>query len=296
MKRSLFILFLLHGTALAHGGSLTMSQEQQTDIPWVLLYLFCSFLFLLWTLGKGHPLRLLAVANLTAPMILAAFINRVDFFENDHHRYVTSNGVPNHAVSASRFPMREQNYRFSFPKNPQIANSTTPVGMNLFGVAIDGVPFDPATAEFWRGDPRWNVNAFAVDLNIDEHNAHIQPPTGAYHYHANPWDQEKEFLVGYAADGFAIVNDRCGIKKVESGYRLKPGKRPSGTAGPGGDYDGTYTADWEFKSGAGDLDECNGHKVKDSYHYHLTEEYPHVPRYWKGTPNPSFFKRGPRRR
>jgi hypothetical protein len=36
------------------------------------------------------------------------------------------------------------------------------------------------------------------------------------------------------------------------------GHAPSGSAGPGGNYDGTFVQDWEYAAGTGDLDECNG--------------------------------------
>ena len=83
---------------------------------------------------------------------------------------------------------------------------------------------------------------------------------------------------------------------MRASYRLKPGQRPGG---PGGSYDGRFTADYEYVKGSGDLDECNGRFgvtpefPQGTYHYYLTEEFPYIGRLWRGTPDPSFFKRGP---
>ena len=95
--------------------------------------------------------------------------------------------------------------------------------------------------------------------------------------------------VGYAADGFPIFVSQKG--KYKSSYVLKAGKRPSGKKGPGGKYDGTYTADYQYKSGSGSLDQCNGVTVSGKYYiYILTEEFPHIPRCWSGEPHLSFAK------
>src|ERR1051326_7032907 len=85
-------------------------------------------------------------------------------------------------------------------------------------------------------------------------------------------------------------------QKMRASYRLKPGQRPGG---PGGKYDGKFTADYEYVKGSGDLDECNGRfgptteYPQGTYHYYLTEEFPYIGRFWRGTPDQSFMKRGP---
>ena len=146
------------------------------------------------------------------------------------------------------------------------------------------------------------------NLGLDDNNAHVQP-NGAYHYHGLPtgilqrlpWRQ-KPVLLGWAADGFPIYGPyghRDGMDldspmvALRSGYRLKPGKR---SGGPGGPHDGSYTADWEYVQGSGDLDSCNGREgitpefPQGTYHYVLTDTFPFIPRCWKGSPDPSFFK------
>jgi hypothetical protein len=138
-------------------------------------------------------------------------------------------------------------------------------------------------------------------------------PTGAYHYHGLPMglmaklgaDGKKMLLVGYAADGFPIYtsyahsiagNATTPLKKMRSSWQLKKGTRP---AGPGGSFDGKFTADYEYVAGSGDLDDCNGRfgvtpeYPQGIYYYCITDEFPGLARSWRGTPDQSFFKSGP---
>jgi hypothetical protein len=115
--------------------------------------------------------------------------------------------------------------------------------------------------------------------------------------------------VGWAADGYPIfgrwdyrdpMSATSAIAEMRSSYRLRSGTRPSGTAGPGGAYDGTFRQDWEYVAGLGDLDECNGRtgvvtvdgRESTSYHYVLTNTYPYIPRCFHGTPDSSFRAMG----
>ena len=124
-------------------------------------------------------------------------------------------------------------------------------------------------------------------------NAHVQP-NGMYHYHGLPigliQTQKKPddlIHVGFAGDGFKIYASMK--NKFKSSYQLKKGSR---SGGPGGLHDGTYTQDFEFEHGAGDLDECNGIDTGEhGYIYLITEEFPFIPRCWKGSPHPSFKSR-----
>jgi hypothetical protein len=127
-------------------------------------------------------------------------------------------------------------------------------------------------------------------------------PNGAYHYHGIPegllsklGGRGEQKMIGYAADGFPIYAQ---TRENRPSYQLKKGSRPSGTAGPGGVYDGTYQADYEFIEGTGDLDEANGKTgvtseyPQGTYYYVATAEFPFYPRMLKGTPDAS-FRRGP---
>lgn len=250
--------------------------------------------------------------------------NRVASEQTNGTRSISSNGIPDHDVG--RFPnrgnphaIRRQSYHFHLPADPQVADEITPLHLksrfgppNLpFGVAINGILFDPGTAEYWNGDRSadWNYEALggAVPLGIDENHAHVQP-SGAYHYHGIPTKLLKKLgfgpsrhspLIGWAADGFPVYaiygyadpNDSASKPMaLSSSYRLKKGRRPGGSRAPAGKYDGTFVQDYEFVQRAGHLDECNGrHCVtpefpEGTYAYFLTENWPTIPRFFRGTP------------
>ncbi|MBO9478110.1 YHYH protein [Shimia sp. R11_0] len=241
----------------------------------------------------------------------------VKITEQGTSRIIKANGVPDHKVG--RFPNRgnphrikAQSYRFAVPLKPKPQGAEArPLKRSLFGVALNGVPFDPAAAEFWQGNPRsgWQYEALggAVSLGLDANYGHVQP-NGAYHYHGLPigllnrlgWStRQPSPLVGYAADGFpiyaitAVQNGQ--LVEMTSSYQLKPGRRPAG--GPAGEYDGTFVQDYIYVAGSGRLDACNGAVVstpeapQGTYAYFLTEAFPVIPRCHKGTPDLSFRKR-----
>lgn len=253
--------------------------------------------------------------------------NRVEMERRGAEREVRANALPDHAVG--RFPNRgnpheiaAQRYEFRLPADPQPAAQIRWLHRparegergppNLpFGIALNGVLFDPGTAEFWRGDRSldWNYEALggAVPLGLDASHAHVQPG-GVYHYHGLPTllldqlglapDQHSP-LVGWAADGFPIYalrgykdpqNPASGMKTLRSSYELKPGERPLPPEGPGGRHDGAFIQDYAYVRGSGDLDECNGRFCvtpefpKGTYAYFLTAEWPVIPRGFRGTP------------
>ena len=238
-------------------------------------------------------------------------------------RVIESNGLPDHTTG--QFPnadnpnrIREQRYRYTIPAKP-VANPTpTPLPAQPFGIALNGVLFDPGTAEYWHNDrgSGWHYDAKgdAFSLGLDANNAHVQP-NGAYHYHGIPaallaklsGPQPTMTQLGWAADGFPIYgpwayespNDRSSkLRKLTSSYRLKPGTRPTTDNQPGGTHDGIFVEDFEFIAGSGDLDECSGRFgitpefPQGTYYYVLTEDFPFVPRAFRGTPDPSFARRG----
>jgi hypothetical protein len=248
--------------------------------------------------------------------------SRVTIREGGEKRVIESNDIPNHETG--RFPnpgnpnvIRAQNFHYEVPLRPKEAPTATNAGHMVFGIAVNGVKFDPATAEFWRRDfsSIWNEEAIYKGrglLGMDWSNAHVQP-SGAYHYHGVPLGLIKQLhgensmvLVGWAADGFPIYGPlayqegaRGSLVKMKSSYRLKSGSRPGGESGPGGAYDGKYTPDYEFAAGAGDLDDCNGRYgvtpqfPQGTYYYVTTEEFPFISRKFRGTPDVSFRERPP---
>jgi hypothetical protein len=251
--------------------------------------------------------------------------NQSTISESGAERSVRSNAIPDHLVGPFPSPgnpnrIAEQRYAFQIPANPRPQPQITwlhhPAGAQgppnqPFGVALNGVLFDPGTAEFWRGDRDlgWNYEALggAVGLGLDEHHAHVQP-NGAYHYHGLPkpvMDQlalapdQHSPIVGWAADGFPIYalrghadpqNAASPMKTLRSSYSLKPGQRPAPPAGPGGAHDGAFVQDYQFVSGHGDLDECDGRICvtpefpNGTYAYFLTAEWPVIPRGFRGEP------------
>lgn len=165
----------------------------------------------------------------------------------------------------------------------------------------------------WRYDPMSSLNRFGTDQN----NAHTQPD-GTYHYHGNPvamFDQDCNVsgnaspVIGFAADGYPVFGfcfeDESGVvRKAQSSYQLKDdggSRQPvAGYTTPqegvgaiaSANYDGQFIGDWEYQSGTGDLDECNGMMVNGQYGYFITEQYPWVLACYKGTPDASFSKTG----
>jgi len=238
-------------------------------------------------------------------------------------RVITSNGVPDHAIGD--FPnahdpvsLRAQQHHFAMPLHPAPAAQPSPLNMWLFGVAVNGVPFDPS-GPFWNREAKsgWQFEvmcpANAVALGLDVNRAHTQGG-GMYHYHGLPtgllWDVRRRApgspmnLLGYAADGFPIYGPdataaaddlKSPIRRLRSSYRLRSGKR---SGGPGGRFDGTFVEDFEYEPGLGDLDECNGRTgptpgfPDGTYYYALTDDFPFIPRLLRGTPDPS-FRHGP---
>ena len=247
----------------------------------------------------------------------AADENAVTITKDGLYRYISSNGIPDHEHGA--FPNKgnpntisAQEYQYRVPLQPKLRPVGSPLGRTLFGIALNGVPFDPGTAEWFKNtrSSGWNYDALSgkIDLGLDENNAHVQP-SGAYHYHGIPTALAKRgerghsALVGYAADGFPIyalygfssaAEPKSKVKALTSSYRLREGKRPSG---PGGSFDGTFVQDFIYQEGLGDLDECNGRQgvtpdyPQGTYAYFLTKEFPFVPRCLHGAPDASFSKR-----
>ena len=248
--------------------------------------------------------------------------NRVSITVEGDKRVIVSNGIPDHAVG--RFPnpdnphrMTAQQHRFTVPLKPVVAARPVRYGNQPFGIALNGVLFDPATAEAWKNDmgSGWHYDALggAFSLGLDTNRGHVRPG-GTYHYHGIPTalldrlsgGKERPTLVGWAADGFPIYgkwghsdpNDASSpVVPLHSSYRLKPGSRPGAAGQPGGPQDGVFVEDFEFVAGAGDLDECGGRfgvtpECPDGvYHYVLTEDFPFIPRLLRGLPDPGFSRR-----
>ncbi|MEQ9460507.1 MAG: YHYH protein [Phycisphaeraceae bacterium] len=237
-------------------------------------------------------------------------------------RVIRANGLPNHQTGD--FPnngnpnaIRPQNHEFRLPLNPTISDEPTSARPQ-FGVALNGVIFDAGTAEFWTptrdrafgGRSPWNYEALTggINLGLDQNNAHVQP-TGKYHYHGIPTgliqtiageqDTHRVMHLGWALDGFPIYGPwgyddpmvpNSELRQLKSSYQLKQGHRPASPQGPGGPYDGTFGLDFEYVPNLGDLDECNGRFgvtpefPNGTYYYVITQDFPSIPRMWRGQP------------
>ncbi|MGJ8673195.1 YHYH protein [Rubritalea sp.] len=226
--------------------------------------------------------------------------SKIEISTDNEQRHIHANGIANHTTG--KFPNKRnphsittQNYRHAVPEKGVVAEKFTPLERQAFGIATNGVLFDPNTAEYWNNDRTtgWNYEALSgkIDLGEDIHHAHVQP-NGAYHYHGMPTglieiiqkskaEKKQMTLVGWAADGFPIYakfgyvdpNDPSkGLKEMHSSYQLKSGDRPgsidpkslkrvrqtTNSLEPGGSYDGTFVQDYDYKEGSGDLDQANG--------------------------------------
>ena len=244
-------------------------------------------------------------------------------------RTLSGNGIPDHDVgtfpnSGNPNTISTQSVSFSATLTPEMASSDN-TDLMIRAYALNSVKFDPATAGTCpstassSGDCRldgntytWNIEALGqttFDFGVDSNNAHVQP-SGAYHYHGVPTgmitnagasdSSMKMVLLGWAPDGFPVygpyghttATDASSALKIMSGsYQIKStpdSGRPATSLFPMG----TFTQDYEYVAGSGDLDECNGRFdvtpefPSGIYHYYATENsYPYLPRCWRGVIN-----------
>jgi hypothetical protein len=250
------------------------------------------------------------------------------------YRVITTNGLPDHPIGD--FPnqdnpnaLRSLNRTSRIPLHPQAADRRTP-SRPEFGIALNGVIFDSGTGEFWtasgeRGSSEWNYDAASAKnkqrFGVDFNHGHVQP-TGKYHYHGVPTGlidalgggqvhaghAHQMIQLGWAYDGFPVYapfgykdpsDPKSDIVEFSSSYRLKQGSRPAAPEGPGGVFDGTFSADYEYVEGLGALDASNGRTgvtpefPAGTYYYVITDAYPSVPRTWVGSPGPDVAQRPP---
>lgn len=220
-------------------------------------------------------------------------------------RIIKTNALPNHPTG--QFPnagnpnsISAQDVSYNLPLNPTLSGESKWVREP--GVALNGVKFEPETAERFVCETGevYRIEAFQelVDLGLDFNHAHVQP-TGAYHYHGVPVELVKALdngedlvLIGFALDGFPIYysksgqykpsfqlteelrsGDACSYKNpMQSMDKVLKNTRP----------DGTFVSDWEYVAGLGQLDECNGTDLDGQYAYFVTDEYPYMSRCLKG--------------
>lgn len=220
-------------------------------------------------------------------------------------RFMTTNSLPNHATGD--FPnegnpntIKAQDKKYSFDLSPQLTGESK--WAREPGVAVNGIKFEPETAERFVCETGevYKIEAIQdlVDLGLDFNHAHVQP-TGAYHYHGVPTELIKMLdkgddliLVGYAKDGFPMYYSKSG--KYKPSFVLSEDLRNGDLCTYRNPHqsmekeinstrpDGTFVSDWIYTKGVGQLDECNGIEVNGTYAYFITDEYPYVSRCLKG--------------
>lgn len=241
-------------------------------------------------------------------------------------RSLVGNGVPNHAVTGGRFATRisAQPIVQSMPFTPSYLGGSG-TALKDPGYAINSVKFDPGTAgtcassatshaggcndaggtDPWRMEALpGTVSPWQFDFGTDSSNAHVQP-NGQYHYHGMPVDLIPKLntaastsmsLVGWAKDGYpiyarygyAVAGDaKSALRAMTGSYRVKA-TPDAGRPSTAFFAMGHFQQDWEYASGSGDLDECNGRTGVTPeypggiYHYYVTDSYPFIQRCVKG--------------
>ncbi|MBT5954454.1 YHYH protein [bacterium] len=249
-----------------------------------------------------------------------SIINEVSITVSGDVRTITSNGIPDHGLDENtNYPntLSEQTLVFTTDVTPTLSESVIAYDVpDKFGVAVNGIPFDPFTAEYWNNDKNsgWHIDATGGNLGLDVYGGHVQPD-GTYHYHTvsdefftafsiNSFEHSP--IVGWAADGYPVyakyayetaTDNTSSIVEIRANYELKNsgGNRPSGSSSPGGTYDGTYIEDYEFvESLNGDLNEANARYgvtpdfPEGTWYYVLTDNFPYIPINFIGTSDSSF--------
>ena len=153
------------------------------------------------------------------------------------------------------------------------------------------------------GSGPWMLEAIggAFVFGTDESNAHVQP-NGQYHYHGMPEGILNKMNKGQAMSLLVLPlmgspiygrytyvdanNAQSGIKVAVSSYRKNPHLMQA--AHRSAFSHGNLHPDYEYVSGLGDLDECNGRFgvtpefPNGIYYYMITDSFPYIQRCIKG--------------
>ena len=224
-------------------------------------------------------------------------------------RTITGNSIPDHATGTFA-DIATVEAIYSHTTTPTFTREEDEA-IAVPGVVRNGIRLEPGTGESYRGSGEWNYEAIggALDQGLDSSNGHLDA-SGIYHYHGMPEgyldltninDGLDMILVGWAEDGFPIYGrygkSDSGVKVMQSSYELLDEdylyntlNRP--TSDSQRDFDslplGTFTEDWAYVAGSGDLDQCNGRYGSTPqfpngvYHYYITDQFPYIQRCLKG--------------
>lgn len=265
-----------------------------------------------------------AVCFDTIDNVLRCFSNGIPDHSDNYNQPFFSIEAKEYDFSVCAYPDTAVHF------TPLYETTETQVGCTydyVFGIAINGIQFSPNSDVLWQDSSgannlSWHVEATSTSNSIGanmgtQNKGHINGQ-GAYHYHGAPSDYFANQLgidgsahspiVGFAADGFPVyykyvyaspMDSTSGIVGLSSGFTLKSGMRPGDgvLTGPDGTYDGNYVEDYEYA--LSDLDSCNGRfgvtpqHPYGTYYYVLTDNFPYIPRCFKGTVLDATFRSGP---
>ena len=99
-----------------------------------------------------------ATQAIVVPLVQASqrppAVSEVSITVEGNKRVITANGLPDYATGA--FPnadnphaIRALLYRYTLPVAPEVRSEAAPLRRQPFGIAVNGVLFDPGTAEMW---------------------------------------------------------------------------------------------------------------------------------------------------
>ena len=238
---------------------------------------------------------------------------------HDDYVYVRTSGItdasggPTNTVApdteglvTDQRPTSATQFNWKIPRTPKAASAWPLRGDGPIGVFTNGVAiFSPRDFEpTSTGSIYYRNEAYLRRNSMDANNGtswsskgNYEPTVKGLYYHYNiPNEYASQELatkhspiIGWALDGYPIYGpygfantDGTGaITKMTSSWVLKSGAR-TGLGAPTGNYDGSYTADYQF-NGSGILDRHNGRfavtpEFPDGvYHYHATPDaYPYL--------------------
>ena len=208
-----------------------------------------------------------------------------------------SGGVSLHYFGVLQSPAdhieRIRQLRFRIPRQPEPAKVVhASVRPDVLGVFINGVPiYNQFEATSFRGQNLWHFDPLA--MNDDGSMVAAGHPRASLEHNGSLGvlqnliadASQHSPIIGYAFDGYPIYGpwafgEDGKLRRMRSSYRLRQIKLrthlPDGTSltpaqfGPEVSADfplGSFVEDYEFASGAGDVDEFNGRFAK-------TPEYP----------------------
>ncbi len=249
--------------------------------------LLCGLLLIASQAGNAQttdPMIINWWFNTTGNMYHSILTDVEAVYYNTANVYVKTSGVPNYYVDgASVNNAVDLNATWVIPRIPTVATTPTGVMGGQQGLMLDGsVFFHPGDARSYMNANVWNQLAYYFEgVDMDVSNGH-STPTNMYHHHfdnlkLHGWDSTQHSpIVGYAWDGYPVygpygyknADGTGGIKRITSSYTTKSyTTRTSGPAVSTTYPIGCYIEDWQYTTGAGDLDAHNGRMCK-------TPEYP----------------------